>query len=161
MKPPARQSGSAEISIAIVEISGRDADIAVKVIDGAGAPMITMKVASAAVKADVLELALEMMGEQFVFTGKRVDDHLEGKATAPREDPVDWTGRPTTKDKLPSPAEMAAAQGVKAVPDQSAFTAAISKANLLDREALTKSSRTHELVQRCRDAATGVDQARR
>src|SRR5262245_38109631 len=82
VQPPAGQMGPREMSFAILEISAKDGVVTGKIIDSIGAPVLTMTLSTFAVKDDQLEMTLEAMNEKIVFTGKRVGDHIEGKAVA-------------------------------------------------------------------------------
>jgi tetratricopeptide (TPR) repeat protein len=102
IRPPANQpSPIGEFPFCILEITAAGPAVSGKVLATAGAPMLVVTLTDASVKGDQLTAALEMSGKHIRFTGRRVGDHLEGKAVADGEtDEATWVGRITTKDKI-------------------------------------------------------------
>lgn len=141
LSPPANQAVAAprEIPLCILDITGAGSTLAAKVIDSMGAPALTLTIGQIAIKDDQLSLVISMMTETITFTGKRVGDRLEGTAVA-TGDPtlVSWVATTTTKDKLPSAAEIMAAAQAAQPPDQKAYTAAMAKTAAVDRVAALK-----------------------
>lgn len=123
-----------EIPFFLVEIAGSGSSLTGKLIDVMGAPSVKMEIGGVSIKGDQLEMTIEMAPQKIVFTGKRVDDHIEGTATA-SNDPAKWIGRPTTKDKLPDMLPlMAAARGNQSA-DQQAYSMAMDIGNPTQRMA--------------------------
>lgn len=127
----------AEIPFAIVEISGSGSAITGKLIDGMTGGPATVTLNGVTMKGDEIEITLAMMSQKLAFTGKRVDDHIEGTADASGQ-PAKWIGRPTTKDKLPDLMTLMAEQEANAPPDQKAYDAVMDIENPSEREAALK-----------------------
>ena len=140
LRPPAGSSAAKlpdEIPFAIVDVTGAGSAITGKLIDSMGAPEMAMTLSGVAVKGDQLEFTLDLAGRKVIFTGKRVDDHIEGTASA-NNDPAPWIGRLTTSDKLPDLMSLIAAADANHAADEKAYALALNVTNATDRETAFK-----------------------
>src|SRR5438552_9390936 len=143
--PPSDASApfvNGDIPMAIVEIKNTSGTLTATVIDTMGSPMMSGKVTDVSAKDSQISISLDMtvLGQttSMKFQGKRVGDHLEGSATVPDDSQsVPWIGKPTTSDKVSTPA-FAAGPGNQS-DDQKAFNEAMRKSSTADRrDALKK-----------------------